>query len=305
MSPTLQPDVLILGGGGLGLWLLNDLHGLGYSALLLERRELGGEQTCHSHVYLHQGHLYQEAALAARLRHVTPRWIDWEHANFPKRGVVPSYFGFENPADAEVKKTLWSHPDLRLNFREVDAKDHPPALHGGSMKVLLESPEVCLDGESLVGALCRRVEPFIGQVNEIDDIRINHPAGRVESVVAILPGVEHPVSVTFKPKALLLAAGTANQPLLDRAAGGRSSLSGEMREAQQIRKAHMLVIRGPKDVLLPLTGVFQPFGLFLVSRDLGEEVVWLVSDGRSPSLWSAQDWMVYDERWWLPHTRSR
>src|SRR5215472_6399952 len=106
---TVHPDVLILGGGGVGLWLLNDLHRQGYSALLLERRELGGEQTNHSHVYLHQGHLYEEAVLASRLRHVTPRWAEWIRETSPRQAVMPSYFGFENPADAERKKTLWNH----------------------------------------------------------------------------------------------------------------------------------------------------------------------------------------------------
>jgi glycine/D-amino acid oxidase-like deaminating enzyme len=294
---VLQPDVLILGGGGLGLWLLNDLHRHGYSALLLERRELGGEQTGHSHVYLHQGHLYQEVSLAARLRHVTPRWLEWLRENAPSRAVGPSYFGFENPADAELKKTLWSNPELSLPFRELDGQDHPAALQGGSVQVVLESPEISLDGEALVRALGDRVAPMIGQVTEVDDIRLGPGAARVEAVEAILPPG---VRVTFRPKALVLAAGASNQALLDRAAGGRSALAGQVREAQQIRKAHMLVLRGPKELLSPLTGVFQPFGLFLVSRDLGDEVVWLVSDARSPSLWSAEDWLVYDERWWLP-----
>ena len=62
---AIAADVLIIGGGVMGLWLLNDLRQAGYSALLLEKRELGGEQTCHSHVYLHRGYLYNEFALAS------------------------------------------------------------------------------------------------------------------------------------------------------------------------------------------------------------------------------------------------
>jgi hypothetical protein len=62
-----------------------------------------------------------------------------------------------------------------------------------------------------------------------------------------------------------------------------------------------LVIKGAKDDLDPLTGVFPPYdGLFLVSRDLGNETVWLVSNHHGPELAFVAPWLEYDERGWLP-----
>lgn len=98
-----RADVLILGGGITGLWLLNELHRKGYSALLLERRELGGEQTCHSHVYLHQGYLYNMADLAARIKGVRAAWDGWMQQHSHQRWSDCSYFGFRSPYDASQK----------------------------------------------------------------------------------------------------------------------------------------------------------------------------------------------------------
>jgi len=64
----------------------------------------------------------------------------------------------------------------------------------------------------------------------------------------------------------------------------------------------MLVVQGDGEHLQPLTGVFPDLGgLFIVGRELKEEgkVLWLISDDRSQTLWSVEDWMEYDARWWV------
>jgi hypothetical protein len=290
-------DVLVIGGGVQGLWLLNDLHEHGYSALLLERRELGGEQTCHSHVYIHQGHLYQESELAERLKAVTLLWETWLRSHRPRRTVMPSYFGFQNRGDADEKKKLWQNPRLDLPFRDYREVAMPLALKGGTIKVVLESHEVCLNGRSLMLELQKGLSDFIGRIDDVADIRLNIGMDRIDDLEVVIPGGR---SLTFRPGALILAAGCGNQALLDRAAGGRHSFWLRVREVQQIRKGHMLVVKGEKRRLPPLTGVFHPYGLFIVSRNLGKETVWLVSDNRSEPLSSVDDWLRYDERWWLP-----
>src|SRR5262245_38902030 len=52
-------DCLILGGGVQGVWLLRELADKGVNVLLLERgAQPGHGQTGHSHLFLHQGHIY-------------------------------------------------------------------------------------------------------------------------------------------------------------------------------------------------------------------------------------------------------
>jgi glycine/D-amino acid oxidase-like deaminating enzyme len=242
----LQPDVLIIGGGVQGLWLLNELHREGYQAILLERRALGDGQTCHSHVYLHQGHLYRDVGLAERLRDVTRQWSDWLGSrSSPRLGVIPSYFGFANPGDAQQKEALWNDPRLSLDYVPGPARP-PHALAGGAVRDFLTSREVCLDGEWLIEELRRDVDPLIGRIDAIRTIRVDTAGvvggtvqgGRVEEVHAVLP--DGAGLAVFRPRALVLAAGTGNQPLLIQATSGHPQLWGRVNQVQQVRLAFML-----------------------------------------------------------------
>jgi hypothetical protein len=297
MEPT-EPiglDVLIVGGGITGLWLLNELHQRHYSAVLLERRELGGEQTNHSHVYLHRGYMYRSVSLAAGLTGVNTRWRDWLDERNPVYGAGPSYFGFWNSDNALEKVAFWDHPALRLPHDEAPL---PLALRGGEVKVLYRSREICLDGHWLVSQLSLNVSRFIQRIDRINAI-VRNPLRTVNTVHVTLPDG---VIRTFLPKALVLTAGAGNQALLHQMSGGDPELLGALQGAQQIRLAHMLVVRGKRNTLAPLTGVFADLGgLFIVSRNLENEVVWLISDDRSPPVWFADDWTAHDTRRWLPN----
>ena len=165
-------DVLIIGGGILGLWLLMELHEAGYAVLLLERRELGGEQTCHSHVYIHQGHWYHVIELSARLKDTQARWQRWLEKHSPQRAVTPSYFGFRSDAEVDLRTKLWNDERLHLPYTPV-SPDTVRALRGGSIKILLQTPEITFDGTSLVRELGHSVDEFIGRIEEVRNIRVN------------------------------------------------------------------------------------------------------------------------------------
>ena len=55
---TLEQDIVILGGGIAGLWLLHRLRNAGYSAVLLEKSALGSGQTIASQGMIHGGLKY-------------------------------------------------------------------------------------------------------------------------------------------------------------------------------------------------------------------------------------------------------
>jgi flavin-dependent dehydrogenase len=51
----LEIDALVIGGGVQGLVVLRELRRAGFSTVLLENRQVGGGQTCHSQVLIHEG----------------------------------------------------------------------------------------------------------------------------------------------------------------------------------------------------------------------------------------------------------
>src|SRR5262249_48077080 len=161
-----------------------------------------------------------------------------------------SYFGFLGAAEADTRISLWSHPRLNLPYEAVPV---PPVLVGGVIRNALQSPEICLDGQSLVEQLSKPVERWISRITDVTDLRLDAKAQQIREVTVVMPDGS---PLTFRPRALVLAAGAGNQALLDRATGGSRLLAGRLRDQQQIRKAHMLVVNGPEESLGPLSGVF-------------------------------------------------
>jgi len=300
-SPSSQPpiplDVLIVGGGVQGLWTLRALQSLGFSVAVVERGTLGGAQTCHSHVYIHGGHLYYgDFELAARLRDANSEWTSFVRDADPERGVVLSVFGFSNEAEVAERLVFWDDPRLRLPYERTVV---PPILQGGTISHVLKTPEYALNG----GSMMLKLADIRDAMSKINDIRRIHLTSDAMSVSAVDISMPDGRTVTIQPRALVLAAGAGNQRLLELVSEGDRGLLAKMRGIQHIRKAHMLVIKGPKRLLQPLAGIFPKVGgLFIGSRVVGDDTVWLVSDDRSPHLEEPEDWINYDERWWLPRT---
>ena len=58
VTPVLQTDIAIIGGGVAGLWALNLLRQRGYSTVLFEQDALGSDQTIGSQGIIHGGIKY-------------------------------------------------------------------------------------------------------------------------------------------------------------------------------------------------------------------------------------------------------
>jgi glycine/D-amino acid oxidase-like deaminating enzyme len=295
-------DVLIIGGGIMGLWLLNDLRRPphSYSTVLLEKGLLGGEQTCHSHVYIHGGYAYNDKDLTCGLRDVRQKWEDWLKGHDDLYWSYESYWGFTNESVALRKTALWTDADVGLSFEHrSDRGDWPRAIADGKIQVLFRTPERCLDGHRLVTALAAGVQPLTNRIQEVvsielEDLEREYP--RVRQVQVVMPDGQ---LVAFRPRSLILTAGAGNSLLLDLASVGRHSLLAKFTGHQQIRKGHMLIVKG-KD-LPHLTGVFPDLGgLFIVSRRIEDETIWLVSDHRSPPVPTTEDWIQSSTSAWLP-----
>jgi len=329
MSSDREPfktDVVILGGGIQGLWLLKDLRAKGYGAILLEKNKLGGQQTCHSHVYIHQGHVYAAEELKTGhniveiLRDTTERfWKPWIEVNEPVPTHTPSFFGFHNPEVLQKLAMMWGPTSEQVDPLPDVFEAGPSGRHSCINRVR-KTFEKCLDGESLVQKLSEDLKDCIGKIHGIKSIEADPTRQRPITIAVTLCSGK---SRVFAARGLVFAAGQGNEGLLKMAtATWPDKIRVSIRTKPEIRKAHMLVIRGRTKEFEPLTGVFPDTGnLFLVSRQKDEDTIWLVSDGRSPtpedekkglrafelkhgrSLTPAEENERYFEgkpRWWLP-----
>lgn len=319
-----KTDVLILGGGIQGLWMLKDLRAKGYGAILLETGKLGGRQTLHSHLYIHQGHVYAAEELKAGneiveiLRDTTARfWDPWIEVNRPVPAHTPSYFGFNNEEVLRKLAMRWGATSKLVDPMPAVFVAGPSG-RPSCIKMVRRTFEKCLDGESLVQKLSEDLKDCIGQIREVSCITVDH--GR-HSPIRVEVAPQSGESLVFTTQGLVLAAGEGNAALLKMATATWPA-EIPIRTKPETRKAHMLVIRGPTKGFEPLTGVFPDTGnLFLVSRQRDEDTIWLVSDGRSPtpaeekkglrvfdvkhgrSLTPAEEkerHFVANPRWWLP-----
>jgi glycine/D-amino acid oxidase-like deaminating enzyme len=114
----IEVDVLIVGGGVQGLWLLNDLTKVGYNVVLIEKDKIGGSQTLHSHGYIHKGHLYHDIEMVRRLKSSEDRWERFCEKNKIPLNRANSYYGFASPSNADMWYKTWTSAQLPVNIME-------------------------------------------------------------------------------------------------------------------------------------------------------------------------------------------
>jgi glycine/D-amino acid oxidase-like deaminating enzyme len=244
-------DVVIFGGGGAGLWLLSELAGRGYHALLLEAQRLGQGQTACAQGIIHGGLKYALDGVlsrsAAAIRDMPALWADClagrraphlagtrvraEHCHLWRTGSLRSRLAM-----------LGARIGLRAVPRTVAPADRPPVLAG------------------CPGTVARVAEPVIDPVSFLADLGHRHRDAilRIDAGGGLALGLDEPGRVSaievarpgggpdgrLEPRWVVFAAGAGNEDLC--AAAGVPHLG-----RQQRRPLHMLMMRG---ALPPLNG---------------------------------------------------
>lgn len=273
MNPV-NVDVLIIGGGSQGLWLLNDLNDAGYRTILLEREELGSGQTCHSHALIHRGHYYDNVQMMILLNAAAQFWrgfinrVGLEPLN-QSPALVGLGFGVE-------QRYTYMWDCAGLTYQKLDVP--PPVLLGSRVPHLFRTEEFSLDSSVVMSRLAENVDYCLYKLDGGDTLKFSITDKRVDAVGATIDGR----SVMVHPKMVVLCAGGQNVELLERLGGAYE----DDRLVQARRQSTMLCLQSPD--LPPLTAVFPVKssggkGLFICSRKCPEtsETVWLVSDHNS------------------------
>jgi hypothetical protein len=294
--PTYRCEVLILGGGILGMWVLDRLVQAGFqSPVLLESELLGCRQTGHSDAFLHQGYAYYAASGARVLIDAWTAWQPWLPLPTPPITPVPAHHVYLDPLKHQAAVTWRQSPGFPLAPPQHHFNGTHPAV--AVAHDAIETDEQCVMGDWVVGRLQDAKQPRVRKVQRVDQITLDLDprlgALRIKSVAVVMNDGS---AGLFEPNTLLVCAGERNKDLLDPQKlilPSGASLPPAFSRPNQLQREvdmDMLVVRDRNGLLPVFNGslsggsVQDQQGLswkaraFVVSRrDLNQDLIWIVS----------------------------
>ena len=244
MSTTENPidmDVVVIGGGVAGLWLLDALHRKGYRCVLLEAHQLGSGQTVASQGILHGGMKYTLSNLidpgAKAVAQMPLIWRDClaskgqpdlsqtklraDFCHLWRTGSARSRFGMTG-----------ARMVLRVKPTEIPKADWPQALSGLHGQVY-NLPEQVIDTASFIANLAALHKDRLLKIDADNGLTFERNTSGNVSTIKL---THNDQSLTLAPKQVVLTAGKGNATL--------RRMLGLDEQTMQIRPLHMVMVKG-------------------------------------------------------------
>jgi len=185
-------DIVILGGGIAGLWLLHRLREAGYAAILLERAALGQGQSIASQGMIHGGMKYAlGGALSGASEAIADMPAHWQRClrgegDVDLRGAAvlsnDYYLWPRNSLRSRLNAFLGSKA-VRGKVDAVPAAEWPAFFRGHVEGPLYRLQDLVLDVPSLLATLAERCRPWIHQI-DWDQCQIEQDAnGKIQRLL--------------------------------------------------------------------------------------------------------------------------
>jgi len=242
-KPTEELDVLVIGGGSMGLWALREIADAGYNVGLVTDDELGKGQTLNSFGWLCGGTVPAQTSVELAKKRIKMQKDMLEFFDAHKVLYTPVQ-GFVSTDE------LWDfNTDMRsagLVFEGARMSDEVPGMTEGRL------PDVIFDREGLLKTLAQGVGHLTMCDEEIKKITQDEDG----TITAVEIG-----SLILQPKCVVLATGAGTRALLMEM--DEDDSEKELGKSTWIPT--VLAVRGPKEVM-PSTSrmTFGPTFLFSV-----------------------------------------
>ncbi|MCH7572679.1 MAG: FAD-dependent oxidoreductase [Planctomycetes bacterium] len=242
-------EVVIFGGGGAGLWLLDALVRDGYDVLLLESDALGSGQTIASQGIIHGGLKYTLTGMftksARAIREMPLIWrrsLAGEHPPDLSNTKLRSEFCYlwQTGSLSSRVAMFGARAGLRVRPRSLSRQQRPPILTDCPGTVARLDEQV-IEPMSLLSDLADQHRDRILKIDAVSGLEFDSAKSGVSGGVIRLINPDTGEPLELKPRDVILTAGEGNAQL--RRSMGLSS--SEM----QTRPLHMVMCRGSLPLL--------------------------------------------------------
>lgn len=242
-SGPLQLDAVIFGGGGAGLWLLDELIAGGYSVLLVETAELGKGQTIASQGIIHGGLKYTLSGFltpsATAISEMPGRWrasLAGERTPNLTKTRLRSEFCYLWQTSSLMSKLgmVGARAGLRVTPKKLEMHERPEILRD-CPGVVARLDEQVIDTTSFITDLATQHRSHIFKVGQADGYEFQlSEAGSITHIKLINSDTQEELEI--QPKYVILTAGSGNAEL--------RKLAGLQSELMQLRPLHMVMLCG-------------------------------------------------------------
>lgn len=239
---TLDVDVILIGGGSAGLWLLNRLRGQGYRAVLFEHKALGSDQTVASQGMIHGGIKYTlSGALSGASEAIAAMPEHWRRClrgegDVDLRGtsILSDHFYLWSASSAAAKlTTFFASKATRGRVDRVASRELPALLQNpGFRGVVYKLVDIVLDIPEVLGQLAKQARDSI---YHIDWQRSHFDITSDGQTPALVMDTEAG-GIRLNSRALIFSAGQGNEHLLQSV--GASTPVMQRRPLQQVMVKH-------------------------------------------------------------------
>lgn len=234
----IESDVVVVGGGIGGLWLLNVLTARGYDAILLERDALGAGQTLASQGMIHGGLKYTLAGsltgASEAIADMPRRWRDClaGRGEIDLTGVPvlsDRYYMWANETTMGQLGTFLASKLLRGRIARLSPGAYPEPFRRGFTGTLYELDDLVLDTGALLSVLAYPHRGRIARVDVTVDMFRRDASGEIRDIVT--------ADAIISASTFVFVGGAGNGKLLDACDGAA---------AMQLRPLHQVLVEHPK-----------------------------------------------------------
>ncbi len=242
-SGPLQLDAVIFGGGGAGLWLLDELKAAGYSVLLVETAELGKGQTIASQGIIHGGLKYTLSGFltpsVAAISEMPGRWrasLAGERTPSLSKTRLRSEFCYLWQTSSLMSKLgmVGARAGLKITPKKLQPHERPAILRD-CPGIVARLDEQVIDTASFITDLSTQHRSHILKVSQSDGIEFKYSEpGNITLIKLVNSNTQQELDI--KPKRVIFTAGSGNEEL--------RKLAGLQSESMQLRPLHMVMLSG-------------------------------------------------------------